>query len=112
MTTLSNRLDKNWRRIIAGEFDYTALEQFLQREKADGQTIYPKDEEIFNALNLAPFKNIKVVIIGQDPYHGTGQAHGLCFSVRKDIEKIPRSPKISTKRSKEIAVSRCRAMAT
>jgi|GEM_PF-4178128 len=87
MTTLSNRLDKNWRRIIAGEFDYTALEQFLQREKADGQTIYPKDEEIFNAFNLAPFKNIKVVIIGQDPYHGKGQAHGLASRSARTLKK-------------------------
>jgi uracil-DNA glycosylase len=81
MTALSNRLDQNWRHLI-GEFDYVALEQFLQKEKAERLIIYPKDAEIFNALNSTPFKNIKVVIIGQDPYHGEGQAHGLCFSTK------------------------------
>jgi uracil-DNA glycosylase len=93
MTTFSSRLEKNWRDIIGSEFNkpyMMQLEEFLQREKANGQTIYPRDEEIFNALNSAPFENIKVVIIGQDPYHGAGQAHGLCFSVPKGID-IPRS---------------------
>jgi uracil-DNA glycosylase len=86
MTTLSSRLDKNWRNIIAVEFDqpYMAdLKQFLQGEEDAGRTFYPKRAEIFNALNLTAFGNIKVVIIGQDPYHREGQAHGLCFSVRK-----------------------------
>ena len=86
MTTLSSRLEKDWHAIIGGEFgqSYMAqLEQFLQWEKDAGNIIYPKNEEIFNALNLTSFENIKVVIIGQDPYHGAGQAHGLSFSVRK-----------------------------
>jgi uracil-DNA glycosylase len=96
MTTLSNRLEKNWHATIGGEFDrrYMAkLERFLQREKGARRTVYPKDEEIFNALNSTALKNIKVVIIGQDPYHGEGQAHGLCFSVPKGIKKIPPSLK-------------------
>jgi len=83
MTTLSSSLEKNWLDIIGGEFDkpyMLELEKFLQREKNRGRT-YPKDQDIFNALNLTPFKKIKVVIIGQDPYHEEGQAHGLCFSV-------------------------------
>jgi uracil-DNA glycosylase len=91
MTTLSNRLEKNWLDIVGVEFDkcyVVRLEEFLQSEKAAGHIIYPKDPEIFNALNLTPFKNIKVVIIGQDPYHGEGQAHGLCFSVPKQVKKI------------------------
>ena len=94
MTPLSSRLEKNWFDIIGGEFDkpYMAkLEQFLLREKKDDRTIYPKDEEIFNALNFTAFEKIKVVIIGQDPYHGEGQANGLCFSVPKDIKQIPPS---------------------
>ena len=65
------------------------LEQFLQREKDLGRDIYPKDENIFNALNSTAFENIKVVMIGQDPYHGDGEAHGLCFSVRKGIPIPP-----------------------
>jgi uracil-DNA glycosylase len=101
MTTLSNRLEKTWRDMISGEFEtgvefeqhMATLEQFLQREKSRRRTIYPSDAKIFNALNSSPFKNIKVVIIGQDPYHGEGQAHGLCFSVPKSIKKIPPSLK-------------------
>jgi uracil-DNA glycosylase len=92
MTTLSNRLEKNWRDIIGGEFDqvnWARLEQFLEREKGKGCDTYPKDGEIFNALNLTAFENIKVVIIGQDPYHREGQANGLCFSVRRDIPIPP-----------------------
>ncbi len=93
MTTLWNRLDKNWRDIIGGEFDRPKMqevEKFLLREKAAGHTIYQKDGELFNALNSTALGKIKVVIIGQDPYHKKGQAQGLCFSVPKDI-KIPRS---------------------
>jgi uracil-DNA glycosylase len=86
--------EKNWLDVIGCEFDrryMVDLKQFLQQEEDNGHTIYPKRADIFNALNLTPFKKIKVVIIGQDPYHGEGRANGLCFSVRKDIEKIPRS---------------------
>jgi uracil-DNA glycosylase len=89
MTTLSSRLEKNWHANIGGEFDLAQLEQFLQGEKDLGHTIYPKDEELFNALNSTPFENIKVVTIGQDPYHGEGQANGLCFSVPKAIPIPP-----------------------
>ena len=92
MTALSTRLEKNWHAIIGGEFDrpYMAqLEQFLQREKDLDRIIYPKDDEIFNALNSTAFGKIKVVIIGQDPYHGARQANGLCFSVRKGIDIPP-----------------------
>jgi len=92
MTTLSIRLTKNWLDIVGAEFDrphMAQLEQFLQREKDAGRTIYPKRSEIFKALNSTPFSKIKVVIIGQDPYHGAGQAHGLCFSVPNGIARPP-----------------------
>jgi uracil-DNA glycosylase len=92
MTILSIRPKKDWLDIIGTEFDqsYMAqLEQFLQREKDAGQIIYPKDVEIFNALNLTAFGDVRVVIIGQDPYHGAGQAHGLCFSAPKCIPLPP-----------------------
>ncbi len=95
MSTLSIMLEKNWRDAVGGEFDkpYMAeLEQFLQREKDSGKIIYPKNEEIFNAFNLTAFDKIKVVILGQDPYHGRGQAHGLSFSVPNGV-KIPPSLK-------------------
>jgi uracil-DNA glycosylase len=93
MMTLRSSLKKNWLDIMGVEFTQpymTKLEQFLQNA---GHTIYPKETEIFNALNLTAFGNVKVVIIGQDPYHGPGQAHGLSFSVPKDIKKLPPSLK-------------------
>jgi uracil-DNA glycosylase len=95
MTTLWSRLDKKWLDIISVEFDQSKmaqLEQFLQQEKNAGCTIYPRDEEIFNALNSTAFDDVRVVIIGQDPYHGLRQAHGLCFSVPKNT-RIPPSLK-------------------
>lgn len=59
--------------------------------------IFPAKENIFNALKLTPYSNVKVVIVGQDPYHGVGEAHGLSFSVQKGV-KLPPSLKISTKK--------------
>ncbi len=66
------------------------LVNFIQSERSKGKIIYPEDNEIFEAFKLTPFEKVKVVILGQDPYHGAGQAHGLCFSVKKGI-KIPPS---------------------
>ena len=65
------------------------LSQFLRAEKAAGKKIYPEGREIFRAFSLTPFDLVKVVILGQDPYHGPGQAHGLSFSVRPGIAKPP-----------------------
>ncbi len=65
------------------------LKAFLQEQKAAGRVIYPKGSEIFNALNTTGFKAVKVVILGQDPYHGAGQAHGLAFSVRAGVPIPP-----------------------
>jgi len=81
MTTLSNRPEKNWRDIIGGEFDYVAMEQFLQGEKADGQIIYPKDEDIFNALNLTPFRNILVLKRCPAPFFGGLARQRFAFSL-------------------------------
>jgi len=65
------------------------LRAFLAAEKAAGKTIYPPGKLIFNALNSTPFNKVRVVILGQDPYHGPGQAHGLCFSVPKGVRPPP-----------------------
>ncbi len=103
MTTLRNSLKKDWLDVIGLEFDQpymTKLERFLKRENAK-HTIYPEHAEIFNALNTTALDDIKVVIIGQDPYHGEGQANGLCFSVPKGIRKIPPSLKNIYKEIKE-----------
>ncbi len=88
-------LENEWKEKLSGEFDRPymhALEQFLQAETQAGKTIFPDQSEYFRALDLTPPNNVRVVILGQDPYHGDGQAHGLCFSVRSDI-RIPPSLK-------------------
>ncbi len=84
-------LGNDWDNILADEWQkpyYLALRGFLKTEYA-AQTVYPDMNNIFNALKYTSFENTKVVIIGQDPYHGVGQAHGLCFSVQKGIEPPP-----------------------
>ncbi|MEX0739794.1 MAG: uracil-DNA glycosylase [Pseudohongiella sp.] len=86
------KLDASWKALLADQFglDYMkALRRFLQSEKQQGKQIYPAGADIFNALNTTPFDQVKVVILGQDPYHGPGQAHGLCFSVRPGIALPP-----------------------
>jgi len=86
-------LPKDWLKFLGGEFekDYMMnLDQFLSSEVAIGKEIYPKSDDIFSAFNLTPLKKVKVVVFGQDPYHGEGQAHGLSFSVKPGI-KIPPS---------------------
>ena len=86
------RLEASWRQRLQSEFqqDYMQqLRQFLRHEKQAGKVIYPPGEQIFNALDSTPFDNVKVVILGQDPYHGPGQAHGLCFSVQPGVPPPP-----------------------
>jgi uracil-DNA glycosylase len=81
-----------WQDVLAGEKEkpyFTEMMAFLNREQAMGKTIYPPRPDIFNAIKSTPFDQVKVVIIGQDPYHGAGQAHGLCFSVRKGVPAPP-----------------------
>jgi uracil-DNA glycosylase len=90
---MANALDPSWLEVLKDEFgkDYMInLKDFLQKEKTAGQVVYPKNSDIFNAFNTTHFDNVKVVILGQDPYHGAHQAHGLSFSVQKGIA-IPRS---------------------
>ncbi len=81
-----------WKQMLAAEFeqDYIKqLKQFLRQEKQQGKVIYPPGKQMFKALNTTPFQQVKVVIIGQDPYHGPGQAHGLCFSVAQGVRPPP-----------------------
>ena len=82
------KLKASWRQKLDDQFqaDYMqALRQFLLAEKAFGKHIFPPGDEIFSALNATDFDAVKVVILGQDPYHGPGQAHGLCFSVKPAV---------------------------
>lgn len=86
-------MDKSWKEKLQGEFlkdYYIELMDFLDSEVEAKKEIYPPREEIFSAFNLTPFDKVKVIIIGQDPYHGPGQAHGLSFSVKAGV-KIPPS---------------------
>lgn len=83
---------ESWKPILQQEFDspyFDALRLFLKQEKAKGATIYPPGPQIFTAFEHTSFADVKVVILGQDPYHGSGQAHGLCFSVNKGIALPP-----------------------
>lgn len=93
MTEQTVKLEESWKAALAPEFSasYMAdLRAFLLKEKEAGKHIFPKGSEYFRALDLTPLENVKVVILGQDPYHGAGQAHGLCFSVRPGV-RIPPS---------------------
>ncbi|HAO88249.1 MAG TPA: uracil-DNA glycosylase [Gammaproteobacteria bacterium] len=86
------KLKASWRQKLDDQFqaDYMqALRQFLLAEKAFGKHIFPPGDEIFSALNATDFDAVKVVILGQDPYHGPGQAHGLCFSVKPGVQVPP-----------------------
>jgi uracil-DNA glycosylase len=85
-------LEPNWKVRLESEFGQPymiALRQFLLERKRAGAIIYPPGPLIFNALNSTPFDAVKIVILGQDPYHGPGQAHGLCFSVQEGVALPP-----------------------
>ena len=86
-------LESSWQSFLSLEKEkqyYKDLQSYLNQRKQEGAIIYPPKDEIFNVFKLTPLGEVKVVIIGQDPYHGEGQAHGLCFSV-KEGNKIPPS---------------------
>jgi uracil-DNA glycosylase len=86
-------LDNTWKHLLASELKapyMQELQSFLLKEKKLKKVIYPKESDVFAALNFTPFDQVKVVILGQDPYHGPDQAHGLCFSVKPGI-KVPPS---------------------
>lgn len=88
-------IEKTWKKELTSEFDtpyFTELMLKVQEAYQPGTAIYPPRELIFNAFELCPFDDVKVVILGQDPYHGEGQAHGLCFSVQNGV-KLPPSLK-------------------
>ena len=85
-------LEESWLKHLGAEFDKPYMQQlkaFLRAEKDARKIIYPKSSDVFNAFNLTPFDKVKIVILGQDPYHGPDQAHGLCFSVKPGIKPPP-----------------------
>jgi uracil-DNA glycosylase len=86
-------ISESWKPIIQAEIDkpyFKELYLFLKQQQAEGKIIFPPTPQIFSAFDYTPFNDTRVVIIGQDPYHGVGQAHGLCFSVNKGV-KVPPS---------------------
>lgn len=86
------KIEASWKEILHDEFEkpyFQNIPDHLKTEKAQGKIIYPPGSLIFNAFNTTPFDKVKVVILGQDPYHGPNQAHGLCFSVQNGVPPPP-----------------------
>ena len=86
------RMDASWKVQLASEFQkpyFAGIKAFLLKEREAGHVVYPKGTDIFNAFNFTPFDQVNVVILGQDPYHGEGEAHGLCFSVQNGVKQPP-----------------------
>ena len=86
------KIESSWKDTLKPEFDKPYFKQIvlhLKTERLQKKIIYPPGSQIFNAFNTTPVTNIKAVILGQDPYHGPGQAHGLCFSVQKGVPPPP-----------------------
>lgn len=86
------KIEESWKKALSGEFEkeyFQKLTDFVRGEYLAGKTVYPEPKNIFNAFNLCPLNEVRVVIIGQDPYHEPGQAHGLCFSVQNGVDLPP-----------------------
>lgn len=86
------KIEKEWKEVLKEEFNkeyFSRIADFLHKEKGEGRIIYPPGSLIFNAFELTPFSKVKVVILGQDPYHGPNQAHGLSFSVPDGVTPPP-----------------------
>ena len=102
------KIDPSWKKVLQKEFNqsyFSNIVEHIKTEKAQKKTIYPSGNNIFNAFNLTPFNNVKVVILGQDPYHGPGQAHGLCFSVLKGVDTPPSLQNIYKELNQDIGLS-------
>jgi uracil-DNA glycosylase len=111
MTESRIRLDPSWRQRVGAALETPQMRElatFLRSEKAAGKTIYPPGSQIFAALDSTPFDAVKVVILGQDPYHGPGQAHGLCFSVGPGVAVPPSLQNIFKEISRDLDLPRPR----
>lgn len=103
------RLEPGWKQRLLAQFEapsMQALKAFLLAERAAGKSIYPRAGEIFAALDETPFEAVRVVILGQDPYHGPGQAHGLCFSVRQGVPIPPSLNNIFAEIERDLGIAR------
>lgn len=104
-------LHPSWREPLRPEFDSTymhALKDYLRAEKAAGKRIFPAGRNWFRALDLTPLERVRVVILGQDPYHGEGQAHGLCFSVQPGTRVPPSLVNIYKEMETDLGIPRAR----
>lgn len=102
------KIEPSWKEILKDEFVKPYFQQIalhIKTEKSQGKTIYPPGSLIFNAFNTTPFDKVKVVILGQDPYHGPGQAHGLCFSVQNGVPPPPSLINIFKELQEDVGVS-------
>lgn len=100
-------LEESWLRKLEGEFEkpyMKNLKSFLLEQKEKRKIIFPKGKEYFNAFHFTPFDQVKVVILGQDPYHGPGQAHGLCFSVQQGVPPPPSLKNIFAEIQKDLDI--------
>ena len=103
----SIQLETSWKNRLNGEFHKSYMQNlklFLTEEKKKNKIIYPKGSEYFSALDLTPFEQVKVVILGQDPYHGPRQAHGLCFSVLPRVRVPPSLENIYKELNQDLGV--------
>jgi uracil-DNA glycosylase len=109
MTGHDIKLEPSWKERIGSYLqrpEMQALATFLREEKAAGKRIYPPGPEIFAAFDHTPFEKVRVVILGQDPYHGPGQAHGLCFSVRPGVRVPPSLDNIFKEIQRDLGIGR------
>ncbi len=101
------QMNNDWDAILAGEFEkdyYKKLRDFL-KEEYGARKIYPSMYDIFNALKHTAYSDVKVVILGQDPYHGPGQAHGMCFSVQKGVKVPPSLVNIFKEQKEDVGIT-------
>mgnify|MGYP000217418233 CR=1 FL=1 len=101
-------LSDSWQQVLGDQFELPYLKDlgaFLGREKQAGKVIYPPGADMFNALNHTPFEKVKVVILGQDPYHGPHQAHGFCFSVQPGVSVPPSLKNIYKELSSDLGMN-------
>lgn len=102
------KIEDSWKEVLKNEFNkpyFSQISKHIKTEKSQGKTIYPSGSLIFNAFNTTPFHKTKVVILGQDPYHGQGQAHGLCFSVQNGVPPPPSLQNIFKELHDDIGIS-------
>lgn len=91
MSNVNPKIEDSWKQVLSDQFEasyFTQLKEFLLAEKLN-YVVYPPGPQIFAAFDLTPFEKVKVIILGQDPYHGPRQAHGLCFSVPEGVDQPP-----------------------